>query len=104
MSTFQTISLRPQTTGLPLCVWLAHKAGSHREPTIRLSPSHRHEPEFEILVALCPTVRILKGDMARRDFELLQTWINLNLPTILAFWNEDIDDEDLRAAIRKVQT
>lgn len=53
-------------------------------------------------MTLRPTIRILKGDMDRRDFDLLKKWIDLNFTTIMASWDEEIDDHDLRQMIKKI--
>jgi hypothetical protein len=56
-----------------------------------------------ITVALRPEPRIVEGEIAAREFELVKRWLALNSDTLIDYWNGTIEyTEDVLQAIKPI--
>ena len=96
---FLASNLPPKRTGLPICVWISTQLddGSVR---IWVSHSAHASPSEFVTVSIQTDVRILNGEMADNDLELLRRWVSLNHDTIVKHWQGEIPfSQDAIAAI-----
>lgn len=99
---FEMASLREDRTGLPFYVWLSHRGGSKHDVRLKISPGIRYNPDGEIVVGLRPDFHYIHGSLDRKNDNLLRRWVVLNIDTIITFWNEEIDDDDMKSRIQKI--
>ena len=95
-------NLHPKHTGLPFVVWISTGQGAQHDVRVKVSSGPRTHPSEFVSVAVRPDIRVMRGALTPDEFERLSRWISLNLPTILAYWSEEIDTADALAQIRKI--
>lgn len=100
---FEMAGLCQNRTNLPFYIWLSPKAGNQHDVRLKVTPGFKYQPENEVIVGLRPTIHVEHGTMSNKDWKPLAAWIDLNLETILAFWNEEIDQDDMLAAIKPLR-
>ncbi len=99
---FLMANLHPKHTGLPFVVWISTGQGAQHDVRVKVSHGPRAHPSDFVSVAVCPDIRVMRGALTPDESERLSRWISLNLPTILAYWSEEIDTADTLAQIRKI--
>jgi hypothetical protein len=101
-SLFEMAGLRSSQTGLPFYVWASPKGGAKHDVRIKVSPSFKYDPENEVVLGLRPTIRVLHGDISAKDLRLVTEWAEKNMDAIVAFWNEEIDQDDFKDRIQPI--
>jgi hypothetical protein len=100
---FEMANLRPERTGLPFVVFISQKGGARHDVRIKLARAAKVRPSDMITVAVRPTPRIIRGEMAAREFDLVKRWIALNQNALVDYWNGVIEyTEDALAALRPI--
>jgi len=107
-----SMKLRPRLTGLPMAVWITEKDGFPHDARVKVSPIRGGGgiwPEAAS-VSVRPTVRVIAGSidprapLHREDLALVTAWIALNRQTIIDFWNDKIDPDDVLARLKRLET
>jgi hypothetical protein len=67
---------------------------------VKLARAAKVRPSEMITVAVRPTPRIIRGEMAAREFDLVKRWIALNQDVLVDYRNGAIEyTEDALAAL-----
>jgi hypothetical protein len=81
----------PRTSGLPFVVWISERGHARHDVRVKVAKGPKALPGEMASVAVRPDVRIVEGEMAAGDFELLKTWIERNRQALIEYWNSEID-------------
>jgi hypothetical protein len=99
---FERGNLRPQTTGLPMTIWVSERGRARHAPRIKVSL--QHGPKIDVANTLSATIedepRLIGGELVKSDYEAVKQHIRINREVLLAYWNGDIDTAEL---IRRLQ-
>jgi len=94
-------NLRPERTGLPFVVFISQKGGARHDVRVKVARAAKVRPSEMVTVALRPAVRVVRGSLDPRDFELLARWIDLNRDVLIDYWNGVIEyTEDAMNALK----
>lgn len=90
---FEMANLYPDTTGLPMTVWVSPRGNAHHDVRIKVNMAHgdRMDIANTAVVAVRPAPRILAGQLAAADTQAVSQWISLNLDALVAYWDGQID-------------
>jgi hypothetical protein len=98
---FDMANLRPERTGLPFVVFISQKGGARHDVRVKLARGAKVRLSDMITVAVRPMPRIIRGRLNTQEFDLVRRWIELNMNTLVDYWNGDIEfTDDALAAIR----
>lgn len=99
---FELMNLYPRHTGLPMTLWVGPRAGAKHDARVKVSMSHGDRMDIDNLaiVALRPEPKVLEGELARRDLDLVRRWIELNRSALIEHWEGHTDGVELARALR----
>src|SRR5262245_36173167 len=104
-ATYEMANLRPERTGLPFVVFISQKGGARHDVRIKIARAPNVRASEMITVALRPPRVIGSGSLDPREFELLNRWIELNLPVLVDYWNGMIEyTEDALEALKPLDS
>jgi hypothetical protein len=100
---YEMANLFPRTTGLPMTVWVSLRWRARHDARINVSlTSGRMDIGHTAVVGIRPSPRLMEGNLASADLELVSQWIRANQDALIDFWNETIDSVELGARLRKI--
>lgn len=100
---YEMANLSPRTTGLPLTVWVSPRGHARHDARIKVSLTPgKMDIDNVAVVAIRPAPECLAGDLAAADFQQIASWITLNEPALLDYWDEAIDTAELIGRLRRV--
>lgn len=101
---YEMTNLRPRRTGLPMTVYVSLRAGAKHDVRVKVSTVHGEtlDPQRTAIVAVRPEPKLIHGELSRRDFDLVQRWIELNRDLLIDHWEARLDSEDVFESVRKL--
>jgi hypothetical protein len=99
---YEMSNLFPKHTGLPFTVWISVKGGARHDVRVKVSRTAKATPQDMVSVAIRPRVRVVAGKLDAHELALLSSWIELNRPTLIAYWAGEIDTQDAITALRRI--
>ena len=103
-ATYEMANLRPERTGLPFVVFISQRGGARHDVRVKVARAPRVRPSEMVTIALCPSIRVVRGRLDPHDLALLRQWIDLNEQVLIDYWNGVIGyTEDALNALRPVQ-
>lgn len=99
------VAVSPEKTGLPWNIYIATNVRKYSyDPRVYVpwcsvwvpGSNCRVLSRSDVMpVAISPRVRLVRGWIKRTsDFSMLSQWVNLNRPTLLSYWNEQINTQE----------
>jgi hypothetical protein len=94
---FEMANLYPRTTGLPMTVWVSPRGNARYDVRVKVNTSHGNQMIVDntAVVGVRPAPHIVTGRLSTADQEAVFTWITLNAPAIVAYWDGNIDTAEL---------
>jgi hypothetical protein len=89
---YETASLFPRNTGLPMAVWVSPRGHARHDARIKvcLTPGRMDIGDTAVVgIRLVPW--LIEGDLPPADLHAVSRWVALNEAALIEFWNEDID-------------
>jgi hypothetical protein len=100
---YEMAILFPRTTGLPMTVWVSPRGRARHDARVKVSLTPgRMDIGHTAVVGIRPSPRLIAGNLASADLELVSQWIRANQDALIDFWNETIDSVELGARLRKI--
>ncbi len=100
---YEMANLFPRTTGLKLTVWVSPRGRARHGARIKVSLTPgRMDIGHTAVVGIRPSPRLIEGNLAPADLELVSQWIRLNEAALMDFWNETIDSVELGGRLKKI--
>lgn len=101
---FEMANLYPRTTGLPVTVWVSPKGGARHDVRVKVSsvPGERMDIASAAVVGVRPEPTLLHGELPAGSLGAVQTWVRLNTPALIDYWNGDIDTVELVGRLQRL--
>lgn len=100
---YEMAILFPRTTGLPMTVWVSPRGRARHDARVKVSLTPgRMDIGHTAVVGIRPSPRLIEGNLASADLELVSQWIRANEEALIDFWNETIDSVELGTRLRKI--
>lgn len=99
---FFMTNLWPESTGLPMTIWVLERANAWHDCWVKVSMVHGKSVEWDktAIVSVRPRPRVIVGELSPEDLTAVSEWIVLNKQVILDHWNYLIDSVEL---VRRLQ-
>jgi hypothetical protein len=90
---FEMANLYPDTTGLPMTVWVSPRGKARHDVRIKVNMAHGDHMDITntAVVAVRPVPRVLAGQLSGADEQSVFQWVSLNVDVLLDYWNGRID-------------
>lgn len=90
---FEMANLYPDSTGLPMTVWVSPRGNARHDIRIKVNMTHgdRMDITNTAVVAVRPAPRILAGQLSQDDARDVFEWVSLNADALVAYWEGQID-------------
>jgi hypothetical protein len=99
------VKLFPQSTGLPMAVWITENDGYPHDVRVKVSPLHAGRGSWRIAppIAVRPQTReIVPGSLPAADVALVSRWIEMNRDVIIDYWDSKIDIYEVLARLKRL--
>jgi len=102
--TFHMTNFTPRMTGLPMSVWVSPRGNARHDVRIKVNMTHGRQMSIDntAVVALRPVPRVVAGRLSPDDRRLVYDWIGLNYEVILAYWDEEIETDELIDRLKRL--
>ena len=99
---FEMANLFPQTTGLPMTVWVSPRGNARHDVRIKVNMTRGNQMTLEntAVVGIRPSPHLIAGSLSAADERAVFDWITLNSAAILAYWDGDIDTVQLAQMLK----
>jgi hypothetical protein len=100
-------NIRPNRTGLPVCIWVAEPSGNEKHfARIKVSAHYGEKIDLSagFFTITIPEKKIMgdTGEIKFKDIELINRFIDLNADLIIQLWNKEIDIVDFIVEMQKI--
>ena len=94
---YEMANLFPQTTGLPMIVWVSYRGRARHDVRVKAQITHgsRVNPSNMAVVGVRPVPRLVAGRLSPADQQLVFQWVALNTDVLVAYWEGQIDTSAL---------
>ena len=103
---FEMANLYPDTTGLPMTVWVSPRGNARHDVRVKVNVTHGSQMNIAntAVVAVRPAPRVLAGELTPQDAQAVAAWITLNADTLIAYWEGRIDTAKMVQALKALPT
>src|SRR6266576_5697719 len=90
---FEMANLYPDTTGLPMTVWVSPRGNARHDVRVKVNMTHGNQMNITntAIVGVRPTPRVIAGQLSPVDAQAVFQWISLNASALIAYWDGQID-------------
>jgi hypothetical protein len=90
---FEMANLYPDTTGLPMTVWVSPRGKARHDVRIKVNMAHGDHMDIAntAVIAVRPAPRVLAGHLSPADAQAVYQWVALNSDALIAYWDGQID-------------
>jgi D-alanyl-D-alanine carboxypeptidase len=90
---FEMANLYPDTTGLPMTVWVSPRGNARPDVRVKVNMTHGNQTNIanSAVVGVRPTPRVIAGQLSPADTQAVFQWIALNTDVLVAYWEGQID-------------
>ena len=99
---FEMANLYPDTTGLPMTVWVSPRGNAQHDVRVKVNMTHGNQMNIAntAVVAVRPSPRIVAGQLAPADVQSVFRWVSLNTDALVEYWEGRIDTARLIHSLR----
>jgi hypothetical protein len=90
---FEMANLYPDTTGLPMTVWISPRGNAWHDVRIKVNLTHGSQMTIAntAVVGVRLTLRVITGQLSPVDAQAVFRWIALNTEPLVTYWEGQID-------------
>src|SRR5215472_11880890 len=90
---FEMANLYPDTTGLPMTVWVSPRGTARHDVRVKANMTHGNQMNIAntAVVGVRPTPRVIAGQLSTADAQAVYQWVSLNADALVAYWEGRID-------------
>jgi hypothetical protein len=90
---FEMANLYPDTTGLPMTVWISPRGNARHDVRVKVNVTHGNQMSIAntAVVGVRPTPRVISGRLSAGDAQAVFRWIALNIDALVAYWEGHTD-------------
>ncbi len=84
---FEMANLYPDTTGLPMTVWVSPRGNARHDVQVKVNMTHGDQMNIAntVVVGVRPTPRVIAGQLSPADAQAVFEWVVLNTGVLVAF-------------------
>ena len=99
---FEMANLYPDTTGLPMTVWVSPRGTARHDVRVKANMTHGNQMNIAntAVVGVRPTPRVIAGQLSPADAQAVYQWVSLNADALVAYWEGRIDTGKLIHALK----
>jgi hypothetical protein len=99
---FEMANLYPDTTGLPMTVWISPRGNARHDVRVKVNMTHGNQMNVTntAVVGVRPTPRVITGQLSADDRQAVFEWITLNVDALVAYWEGRIDTARVIRALK----
>jgi len=99
---FEMANLYPDTTGLPMTVWVSPRGNARHDVRIKVNVTHGSQMNIAntAVVGVRPTPRVIVGQLSPADAPAVFQWVALNTDALVAYWDGQIDAARMIQALK----
>ena len=90
---FEMANLYPDTTGLPMTVWVSPRGDARHDVRVKVNMAHGNQMSIAntAVVSVRPTPRVIAGQLSPANAPAVFQWVVLNTDVLVAYWDGQID-------------
>jgi hypothetical protein len=90
---FEMANLYPDTTGLPMTVWVSPRGNARHDVRVKVNMTHGNQVTIAdtAVVGVRPAPRVIAGQLSPADTQAVFQWVVLNTGVLVAYWDGQID-------------
>src|SRR5215813_7532161 len=94
---FEMANLYPDTTGLPMTVWVSPRGNARHDVRVKVNMTHGDQMNIAntAIVGVRPTPSVIAGHLSPGDQRAVFEWVSLNTAALVAYWEGRIDTIEL---------
>jgi len=87
---FEMANLYPDTTGLPMTVWVSPRGNARHDVRVKVNMTHGNQMNIAdtAVVGVRPTPRVIAGELSPADTQAVLQWVALNRDVLVDYWGE----------------
>jgi hypothetical protein len=99
---FEMANLCPDTTGLPMTVWISPRGNARHDVRIKVNMTRGNQMNTvdRAVVGLRPTPGVIAGQLSPVDVQAVFRWMTLNADALIAYWEGQIDTARMIQALK----
>ena len=99
---FEMANLYPDTTGLPMTVWVSPRGNARHDVRVKVNVTHGNQMSIAnaAVVGVRPTPRVIAGQLSPTDTQAVFQWVVLNTGVLVAYWDGQIDTARMIQGLR----
>jgi hypothetical protein len=99
---FEIANLYPDTTGLPMTVWVSPRGKACHDVRVKIKLTHGNQMNIgdTAVVGVRPRPRLIAGQLSPVDTQAVFRWVALNADVLVAYWEGQIDTARMIHALK----
>ena len=99
---FEMANLYPDTTGLPMTVWVSPRGNARHDVRVKVNMTHGNRMNIAdtAVVGVRPTPRVIAGELSLADTQAVLQWVVLNRDVLVDYWGGEIDTARMIHALK----
>ena len=99
---FEMANLYPDTTGLPMTVWVSSRGNARHDVRVKVNLTHGNQMNIAdtAVVGVRPRPRLIAGQLSPVDAQAVFRWVALNSDVLVAYWEGQIDTARMIHALK----
>ena len=101
---FEMANLYPETTGLPMTVWVSPRGTARHDVRVKVNMTHGNQMNIAntAIVGVRPRPRVITGRLLPADTRAVFEWLTLNEDALVAYWEGQIDTARMIQALKSL--
>jgi hypothetical protein len=101
---FEMANLYPDTTGLPMTVWVSPRGNARHDVRVNVTMTHGNQMNIAntAVVGVRPTPRAIAGRLSPADTQPVFQWVVLNTDVLVAYWEGQIDTARMIRGLKRL--
>src|SRR6516225_11321249 len=101
---FEMANLYPDTTGLPMTVWVSPRGKARHDVRVKVNMTHGDQMNIAntAVVGVRPAPHLIAGHLSPDDQRAAFEWISLNTAAIVEYWDGRIDMIELGQLLKRL--
>jgi hypothetical protein len=99
---FEMANLYPDTTGLPMTVWVSPRGNARYDVRVKANMTHGNQMNISntAVIGVRPTPCLIAGQLPPEDAQAVFAWVRLNTDALVAYWDGRLDTARLIHALK----
>jgi hypothetical protein len=101
---FEMANLYPDTTGLPMTVWVSPRGNARHDVRVKVNMTHGNQMDIAntAVVGVRPAPHMITGLLSPVDVQAVFQWVAMNTDTLVEYWEGRIDTAQMIRALKSL--